>query len=238
MTPNWAWITLSLFSPSRTFPCSSRSCLPVCKIGTWTVPCHIVKKTKKNIDFLSLNSLPSFAPFSDETHALHFGPCFWTCGPGLWAESLMQQSSDHICLSSLSLHLECTSQPHHLKEYRPQVKTFIMIQKGFQRHCGPRGVPRGIAQGVTGPWQEVSVWTQVSCEPGALHPSLATNAFCPLVLSKVRPLWKILALLIILEGSSRHICRRDAVSFVCTVHPGKRVSLLKSNLALSQVFFP
>lgn len=58
---------------------------------------------------------------------------------------------------------------------------------------------------------------------------------CLLVLSKVIPLWEMLALLIILEDCSRHNFRRDAVSFVCTVHPGKRISLLKSNIAFSQV---
>lgn len=73
----------------------------------------------------------------------------------------------------------------------------------------------------------------------SFYPSLAICAFCLPVLSKVRPLWEILVLLIILEVGSRHISRRDAVSFVCTVHPGKRVSLLKSILAFSQVFsFP
>lgn len=73
----------------------------------------------------------------------------------------------------------------------------------------------------------------------SLYPSLASCAFCLPELSKVRPLWEILALLIILQVGSRHISRRDAVSFVCTVHPGKRVSLPKSILAFSQVFsFP
>lgn len=91
------------------------------------------------------------------------------------------------------------------------------------------------------PRWEVRVCTWVSCEPAALRPSLANSAFClPVLLSKVRPLWKILALLIILEDCSRHIFRRDAVSFVCSVHPGKRVSPWKAILpaAKSLFFFP
>lgn len=60
--------------------------------------------------------------------------------------------------------------------------------------------------------------------------------FVPIVclFSKVILLWEIFALLIILEDCSRHIFRRDVASFVCTVHPGKRVSLLKGKL----VFLP
>lgn len=126
---------------------------------------------------------------------------------------------------------------HHLKENLPQVKALKITQKTFQRHHGPRGFPPRDSTVCHRSWWVVGVCTtRVFCEPAALHPALAICAFCLLVLSKVRPLWKILALLIILEDCSRHIFRRDAVSFVCIVHPGKRVSLPKSNLVFSPVF--
>lgn len=125
---------------------------------------------------------------------------------------------------------------HNLKENLPQVKALKIMQKACQRRHCPRGFPPRDSTVCHRPWWVVGVWTPVFCEPAALHPSLAICAFCLPVLSKVRPLWKILALLIILEDCSRHIFRRDAVSFVCIVHPGKRVSLPKSNLDFSQVF--
>lgn len=140
-----------------------------------------------------------------------------------------------IYVPLLSLHLQYTNRLAPSFKRSSSGKDLYSYTKSLSTASWSRGFPPGgTAQCVTGSDR------RSLCKPGgpvSLQLSI-TSHFVPLSACalKGQTLKKNTCSINHLEYCSRHIFRRDAVSFVCTVHPGKRVSLPKSNLAFSQVF--